>query len=246
MPSNKELQKYCDEYLNINSFKDFSPNGLQVEGRKKITNIISGVSANLALIKNAITKKADAIFVHHGFFWKGEKATITGAKRTKIKLLLANDINLFGYHLPLDAHPYVGNNIKLAQLLNITNPRPIDNSLVWQGNINYSLAELSALINKTLKRKPLIFGDYNKKIKKITWCTGGAQNYIETAIDNGADVYISGEISEQTPALAIENNIAYIAAGHHATERYGIQALCEHLHDVFKLNHQFIDIDNIV
>ena len=246
MVNRRDLASYCDDYLSVDQFKDYCPNGLQIEGCEEITNIISGVSANLDLIERAIDEKADALLVHHGFFWKNEDAKITGIKRNRIAQLLANNINLFAYHLPLDAHTEVGNNVQLAQKLAIQNPTPIGDTLVWQGDINMSLAQFGRVVESATQRKPLILGDDNKQLKRIAWCTGGAQSYIDHAIDVDADIFLTGEVSEQIPAIAKENDIAFISAGHHATERYGVQALCQHLSDKFDLKHQFIDIDNQV
>ena len=246
MVNRRDLASYCDDYLSVDQFKDYCPNGLQIEGCEEITNIISGVSANLDLIERAIDEKADALLVHHGFFWKNEDAKITGIKRNRIAQLLANNINLFAYHLPLDAHTEVGNNIQLAQKLAIQNPTPIGDTLVWQGDIDMSLAQFGRVVESATQRTPLIFGDDNKQLKRIAWCTGGAQSYIDHAIDVDADIFLTGEVSEQIPAIAKENDIAFISAGHHATERYGVQALCQHLSDKFDLKHQFIDIDNQV
>jgi dinuclear metal center YbgI/SA1388 family protein len=246
MVNRQDLANYCADYLNVSQFDDYCPNGLQIEGRTEITNIISGVSANLALIERAIDEKADALFVHHGFFWKNEDAKITGIKRNRIAQLLANNVNLFAYHLPLDAHIKVGNNIQLAQKLAIQNPTPIGDTLVWQGDINMSLAQFGQVVESATQRKPLILGDDNKQLKRIAWCTGGAQGYIDHAINVDADIFLTGEVSEQIPAIAKENDIAFISAGHHATERYGVQALCQHLSEKFDLKHQFIDIDNQV
>ena len=246
MVNHQDLAKYCADYLNVDQFKDYCPNGLQIEGCQEITNIISGVSANLALIEQAIDEKADALFVHHGFFWKNEDTKITGIKRNRIAQLLANNINLFAYHLPLDAHTKVGNNIQLAQKLAIQSPTPIGDTLVWQGDIDMSLAQFGQVVESATQRKPLILGDSNKQLKRIAWCTGGAQSYIDHAINVDADIFLTGEVSEQIPAIAKENDIAFISAGHHATERYGVQALCQHLSEKFDLKHQFIDIDNQV
>jgi dinuclear metal center YbgI/SA1388 family protein len=246
MINRQDLESYCGDYLSVDQFKDYCPNGLQIEGCKEITSIISGVSANLDLIERAIDEKADALFVHHGFFWKNEEAKITGIKRNRIAQLLANNINLFAYHLPLDAHTEVGNNIELAKKLGIHNPTPIGDTLVWQGEINTTLVDFSQMVSQALNRTPLVFGDDSKQLKRITWCTGGAQSYIDHGIAVGADVFLTGEVSEQIPAIAKENDIAFISAGHHATERYGVQALCQHLSDKFDLKHQFIDIDNQV
>ncbi|MDC9714643.1 MAG: Nif3-like dinuclear metal center hexameric protein [Gammaproteobacteria bacterium] len=246
MINNKTLVAYCHDYLNVAAFDDYCPNGLQIEGKPDIRKIISGVSANQDLIDAAIDEKVDALFVHHGFFWKNEAPEIIGIKKNRIKALLEHDINLFAYHLPLDAHTTVGNNIQLAQRLDIKNPEPIGDTLVWQGEIDMTLSQLSNTIEQALNRAPLVFGDDNKSLKRIAWCTGGAQSYIEHAINIGADCFITGEVSEQIPAIAKENNIAFISAGHHATERYGVQALCQHLSQQFDLEHQFVEIDNQV
>ncbi len=246
MVNREELKNYCKDYLETDKFKDYGPNGLQVEGSLSINKIISGVSANLELIERAIDEKADAIFVHHGIFWDNESKTITGPKRTKINLLLKNNINLFGFHLPLDDHPEVGNNVELGRLLGIKNMRPDENSLIWQGELSTNLSEFSKLIEVKLDRMPQIFGGQIREIKKIAWCTGGAQDLIEDALKLNVDLYLSGEVSEKTPAVAKENNISYISAGHHATERYGVQALCRHLCSEFKLQHKYIEINNPV
>jgi putative NIF3 family GTP cyclohydrolase 1 type 2 len=148
--------------------------------------------------------------------------------------------------LPLDAHTKVGNNIQLAQKLAIQSPTPIGDTLVWQGDIDMSLAQFGQVVESATQRKPLILGDSNKQLKRIAWCTGGAQSYIDHAINVDADIFLTGEVSEQIPAIAKENDIAFISAGHHATERYGVQALCQHLSEKFDLKHQFIDIDNQV
>ncbi len=246
MVNREELKNYTQLYLNADAFEDYCPNGLQIEGKKKINKIISGVSANLALIERAIDEKADAIFVHHGLFWKNDSQIISGSKRRKIALLLENNINLFAYHLPLDAHTEVGNNAQLGQLLGITNRKPIDNSLLWAGEIDTVAIEFGEKIESALQRAPLIVGDKSKNIRRIAWCTGAAQGFIEQAIALGVDAYLTGEVSEQTPATALENNLVFFSAGHHATERFGVQALCQHLSDEFGCQHQYIEIDNCV
>ena len=246
MVSLKELENYCNSYLKVQNFKDYCPNGLQVEGSSSVNKIVSGVSANLELIERAIEEKADAIFVHHGFFWENESKTITGAKRNKIALLIDHDISLFGFHLPLDAHPEVGNNVELGRRLDIKNMKPVEDSLLWQGELKTSLSNFSQLIEDKLDRSPQIFGVKQDEISKIAWCTGGAQGFIDDAINLNVDLYLSGEVSEKTPAAAKESNITYICAGHHATERYGIQALCKHLCSKFKLQHQYVEVDNSV
>jgi dinuclear metal center YbgI/SA1388 family protein len=246
MVNQEILAGYCQQYLRVDKFDDYCPNGLQIQGKPDIKKIISGVSANQDLIDAAIDEKADALFVHHGFFWKNEASEIIGIKKNRIKALLDNDINLYAYHLPLDAHTTVGNNIQLAQRLNIKNPEPIGDTLVWQGEVETTLSKLSNTIEQALNRVPLVFGDDDKSLKRIAWCTGGAQSYIEHAININADCFITGEVSEQIPAIAFENNIAFVSAGHHATERYGVQALCQHLSQKFNLKCQFIDINNQV
>ena len=246
MVHREELDNYCNNFLNIKNFKDYGPNGLQIEGSDTINKIISGVSANLNLIERAIEENADAIFVHHGIFWENESNLITGAKRKKIALLIDNNINLFGYHLPLDAHPEVGNNIELGRILGIKNMKSVEDSYLWQGELNTDLNSFSSLIERELGRAPQLFGKINKLIKKIAWCTGGAQGFIDEAVKLKVDLYLSGEVSERTPSVAKENGITYISAGHHATERYGVQSLCNHLCSKFKLQHQYIEVDNSV
>jgi len=246
MVNREELKNYCNTYLDIDKFKDYCPNGLQIEGSLNITKIVSGVSANLELIERAIEEKADAIFVHHGIFWDNESKAITGAKRAKIALLLKHNINLFGFHLPLDDHHEIGNNVELGRRLGIKKMEPVEGGLLWQGELNTNLSDFSKLIEEKLYRAPQIFGKKSDKIKKIAWCTGAAQGFIEDAITLNVDLYLSGEVSEKTPAVAKENNITFISAGHHATERYGVQALCDHLCSQFKLHHQYIEVDNSV
>ncbi|MCH9712120.1 MAG: Nif3-like dinuclear metal center hexameric protein [Proteobacteria bacterium] len=246
MVNNIVLEKYLSEYLSASSFSDYCPNGLQIEGRPDISKIVTGVSANQDLIERAIDEQADALLVHHGFFWKNESAVITGIKKNRIKALLDNNINLFAYHLPLDAHPVVGNNIQLALRFNIQNPQPIGDTLVWQGEVDAPLHDVAQSVMNVTSRAPLVFGAEDKKINKIAWCSGGAQSYIEHAINIGADCFITGEVSEQIPAICQENDITFISAGHHATERYGVQTLGQHLSQEFELFHQYIDIDNIV
>jgi dinuclear metal center YbgI/SA1388 family protein len=246
MASREVLKQYTQTYLNADAFEDYCPNGLQIEGKEEINKIISGVSANLALIERAIDEKADAIFVHHGLFWKNDPQTISGAKRRKIALLLKNNINLFAYHLPLDAHPEVGNNAQLGQLLGINNMIPVANSLLWTGELESSVSEFGVEIENALQRAPLIIGDKSSNIKRIAWCTGAAQGFIDQAIELNVDAYLTGEVSEQTPAVALENDLVFISAGHHATERYGVQALCQHLSSKFSCQHQYIEINNYV
>lgn len=244
-----ELTAYLQQFLQVDKFKDYCPNGLQVEGKKEIQKIVTGVTASMALLEAAHAAQADLIMVHHGYFWRGEDAPIVGSKRKRIGFLLENNINLMAYHLPLDAHAELGNNVQLGKLLGIT---PIgyagELNIVAYGHLEQPLplTEFVQKIENTLQRKPTVVGPLQKMVQKVAWCTGAAQGYIDTAIDLGVDVYISGEISEQTYHEAIESGVSYISAGHHATERYGIQALGEHLAHKFNLSHQFIDIQNPV
>ncbi len=247
----KQLLQFLDTLLKPEEFKDYCPNGLQVEGTENIKTIVSGVSACQALIDKAIELKADAILVHHGFFWKGESPVLTGMKARRIKHLMQNNINLIAYHLPLDCHKQFGNNIQLAKLLNFKDLKSFSvdgqQDLLWTGKVekNFSPEAFNELISQKLKRKPLIEWT-NTNIKNIAWCTGAAQDFIFQAIDLGCDTFITGEVSERTIHIARENQINFVAAGHHATERYGVKALGTHLAETFSLAHFFIDIDNPV
>ena len=231
-------------------FKDYAPNGLQVQGKDGIRTLVSGVTATRALIERAIELQAEAIVVHHGYFWKSEDPAITGMKFQRVRLLIEHGINLFAYHLPLDAHPELGNNAQLARVLGIQmegglqpgEQRPIGN--VGSLDQPLGLEALAARISERLGRTPLCIRGGNHPIRRVAWCTGGAQGYIEQAVALGADAYISGEISEQTVHIARECGIHYIAAGHHATERYGARALGEYVAARLGLVHHFVDIDN--
>lgn len=246
-----ELTSYLEILLDVQKFQDYCPNGLQVEGRQSIKRIVTGVTASQALIDQAIAVGADAILVHHGYFWKGEPAPITGIKAKRIKALMQHDISLLAYHLPLDAHGEFGNNAQLAKLLGLEICGGLDGSDVPIGfwgkpSKPCSLEAFAQNIEQQLLRKPLVIGAGNKQLSKVAWCTGAAQSYIEKAVALGVDCFISGEISEPTVHIARECDIAYISAGHHATERYGVKALGEHLQQKFAIECQFIDIDNPV
>ena len=243
------LEKYLNELLDIHRFQDYCPNGLQVEGRHQVENIVSGVTASLDLLQAAIAAKADAILVHHGYFWRNEDSRIVGIKSRRIGLLMANQVNLFAYHLPLDSHPQFGNNTLLGKKLGfIETGRFRGQDIMMHGELpkKMTLKELEERISRTLLRKPQVIGDENKIIHRIAWCTGGAQNYFDAVIPQNVDAYITGEISEHNVHLARETGIAFISAGHHATERYGVQALGDHIAQKFSLQHQFIDMDNPV
>ncbi|MCO7243907.1 Nif3-like dinuclear metal center hexameric protein [Halomonas sp. R1t8] len=238
--------------MRAEQFKDFTVNGLQVEGRDTVKRVMSGVTACQALLDEAVAWQADMVLVHHGYFWKNEPVPITGMKQRRIKTLLANDISLLAYHLPLDAHAEIGNNAQLAKRLGWKVEGCLDGELgeglLWSGRLvaPQSIGELAGQISTTLQRSPLVveapFAE--QSIERIAWCTGGAQDMITTAYEAGAQVFVSGEISERTTHLAREMGIHYIAAGHHATERYGVQALGEWLGSEFGVEHRFVDIDN--
>lgn len=243
----EELQSYLNSYLKVPEFKDYAPNGLQVEGQEEIKTIVTGVTACQALIDEAIKLNADAILVHHGYFWKSEPEVITGFKQKRIKSLLVNDINLFGYHLPLDAHEELGNNALLGKLWGLIDITPLP-GLVRLGKLSeaVSIDEFKSKVSTSLEREVLHLPGGKELVQTIAWCSGGAQGYINQAIEWNADVYISGEVSEQTTHLAKECGVHYLAAGHHATERWGIKALGEHLAKKFELQCYFVDIENPV
>jgi dinuclear metal center YbgI/SA1388 family protein len=241
-----DLSNYLNGLLQPERFSDYCPNGLQVEGKREINNIVTGVTASMELLQAALEANADVILVHHGYFWRNEALPITGIKKRRIQFLLQHDINLFAYHLPLDMHPELGNNVMLAKQLDLKITKWADMLALAELNKPQTLASFAEHVQATLKRKPLVIGDLNKPIKNIALCTGAAQGYIEQALAENVDVYISGEISEQTVHVARESGMSYISAGHHATERYGVQALGEHLAKRFGLQHQYIDCDNPV
>lgn len=248
-----ELVNYADTLLNASAIQDYCPNGLQVEGRSEVRTLVSGVTASQALVDAAIARGADAILVHHGYFWKGEDPCITGMKRRRLAALLAAEVSLLGYHLPLDAHPEFGNNAQLARRFGFTidgwfgsGGRGPDLACHTQLDQAVSAGELAARIATALDRTPQLVEGGTQRISRVGWCTGAAQSYIEAAARLGLDAFISGEISEQTVHIARECGIHFIAAGHHATERYGAQALGDHLGTHFGLQHFFLDLDNPV
>ena len=248
--NNLQLEQILNQKLASDKINDYAPNGLQVEGKSEIRKIITGVTASQALIDYAVAQRADALLVHHGYFWKSENPCIRGMKGKRIKTLLVNDINLYGYHLPLDVHPELGNNAQLAALLGIENLQPLEASStsipVW-GTLKSPLTstQLGALIEQQLGRKPLICSDNTPALlSKVGICTGGGQGYIDLAAAQGCDAFITGEVSEQTIHSAREQGIAFFAAGHHATERYGIKALGQWLANEYGLEVEFKDIDN--
>lgn len=244
-----ELQFSLDKLLACDRFVDYCPNGLQVEGRDDIARVVCGVTANLALIERSIEVGADAIVVHHGWFWKGEDSRIVGIRKRRMELLLKHDINLFAYHLPLDAHPELGNNAQLAHQFGwLFDGVCVSQPLVHLGRLPRELmaGEFVQTVAKKMDREPFFVGDEQKIIRRIGWCSGAAQGYFEHAINAGVDLFLSGEISEQTVHLARESGVSYLAAGHHATELYGVQALGRYLNTGFGLEVSFVDIGNPV
>jgi dinuclear metal center YbgI/SA1388 family protein len=245
----EELVDYLDGLLVPGKFRDYCPNGLQVEGRDQVVRLVAGVTASQALLDAAVARNADAILVHHGYFWKGEDGRVTGIRRQRLATLLAHDINLLAYHLPLDAHPELGNNAQLAQRLGwVPEGYFGEQDIAWLGSLETpaDLDTLAADVQRVLGRVPLVIGQGGRPIRRVAWCSGGAQGYFEQAIALGVDAYVSGEISEQTVHLARESGVAYIAAGHHATERFGVQAVANHLALQFGINCEFVDLDNPV
>lgn len=248
--TNVELQNYLDGMLRVSEISDYCPNGLQVEGASKIEKVVTGVTASQALLDAAIEANADALIVHHGYFWKGESQVIAGMKKRRLQTLLSNDINLYAYHLPLDVHPEFGNNRQLASLLDIQNVSAVSDvkpvGVVMQGNFEVEITgtELQAKLQQILGRDVLLEGPASKPISTLAWCTGGGQGFIEQAVELGVDAFITGEVSEQTVHTAREMGITFFAAGHHATERYGVKSLGEHLAQQFDIRVEFIDINN--
>ena len=252
--SRTALTQAFDALLQPDQFNDYGPNGLQVEGKDRVRKIVSGVTASRALIEAAIEAQADAIFVHHGLFWRGQDGRVTGWMKHRLSLLLQHDINLFAYHLPLDAHTELGNNAQLGLMLGL---KAFDGAAGRFGEQNLGFfgaradgrnfakaASLANHVERVLMRPVALVDVPDKTIKKVAWCTGGAQSYFEAAIAAGADAFITGEISEPQAHYARECGVAYLACGHHATERYGAPAVADHVARQFGLEHEFIDIDN--
>jgi len=250
MATAQQLLQAFDALLQPERFKDYGPNGLQVEGKDSVRRIVSGVTASRALIEAAVQAGADAIFVHHGLFWRGQDGRVTGWMRQRLALLLRHDINLFAYHLPLDAHPELGNNAQLGRELGLqATARFGEQELGFIGvradAASFASAQgLAAHVERALGRMVILAAGDTRPIRKIAWCTGGAQGYFEAAIAAGADAFITGEISEPQAHYARECGVAFLACGHHASERYGAPAVASHVAQQFGVEHQFIDIDN--
>ncbi|HFD31215.1 MAG TPA: Nif3-like dinuclear metal center hexameric protein [Gammaproteobacteria bacterium] len=247
-----DIVAFTNDFLEIDKFEDYSPNGLQVEGNKEVKRIVSGVTASQALIDGAIELGADMILVHHGFFWRGESNEIVGLKYQKIKSLIESKISLVAYHLPLDAHPLCGNNAQLAKRLGVSlsstfGPGKIPLGVVGELGETLTADIFVDHIQGVLKRKPLHIGaNLTKRVKKIALCTGGAQSYFSSAIEQGVDIFVTGEVSEQNYHMALESGVNFVAAGHHATERYGVQALADLLREKFSVEVNYVELANPV
>jgi len=246
----RELLDYTDRLLEVETVRDYCPNGLQVEGRPEIERLMTGVTANQPLLEAAVDWHADALLVHHGWFWKNEPAVLTGMKLRRVRTALDGGFNLIAYHLPLDVHRRYGNNAELARLLGIEVEGQRDAAgvpgLLWYGRLPAPVAasELGERIAHQLQRVPLHLGPGEGRIETVAWCTGAGQDFIDDAAALGVDAFVSGEVSERTTHAAREQGIHYFAAGHHATERHGVQALAAHLAERFELETRFVDIDN--
>lgn len=244
-----ELADYTGQLLEVGRFRDYCPNGLQVQGRERVGSLVTGVTASLALLEAAHQAGADAILVHHGYFWRNEPPQVTGIKHRRLGLLLRESIGLLAYHLPLDAHPELGNNTQLAARFGIVpEGRFGEQEIGLHGRLDdpVNLQAFGSRVAGALGRPPLVIGDPDRPVRRIALCSGAAQGMFEEAAALGIDLFITGEASEQSTHLARELGVAFIAAGHHATERYGVQALGEHLAQRFGIRHLFIDIDNPV
>ena len=245
----KDLARYTDALLDASCIKDYCPNGMQVEGSETISHAVCAVTASLAVVEEAARRRAGALLVHHGYFWRGEEPRLIGARGRRIKALMAADINLLAWHLPLDLHPELGNNAQFGRQLGwVVSGVAGDRGLIAYADLDVDLsaAALATLLRARLDREPLLVGALDRPIRRVAWCTGGAQDMLDSAIDLGADAFISGEISERTTHVAREAGVVYAAAGHHATERFGIQALAAHLSGHFGIPIDFIDDPNPV
>jgi dinuclear metal center YbgI/SA1388 family protein len=249
-----ELARWLDDTLQPGRFRDYCPNGLQVAGKQRVRRLVTGVTASMGLLHAAVEHGADAVLAHHGWFWKSEDNRLIGARRERVAFILKHKLNLFAYHLPLDAHPTLGNNARLGQVLGFEPERDAEgapitcgpDSLVWLGRCapGLTLGALSERVARALGRTPLAVGEASRPVSRVAWCTGGAQNFMQAAIDAGAQVYLTGEASEPNFHLANETGTAFIAAGHHATERYGVQALGEAAAQALGIEVRFIDLPN--
>jgi dinuclear metal center YbgI/SA1388 family protein len=242
-----ELQSHLRQLLGVDRFRDYGPNGLQVEGRAEVRRIASGVTASRAFIDAAIAAGADTLIVHHGLFWRGQDGRLTGWLKERVKRLMAHEINLFAYHLPLDAHAELGNNAQLGQRLGLAAEARFgeqDLGFIGTAGTSTSAAALARSVAQALRREPLLVPGDGRPLRRVAWCSGGAQGYFEAAIAAGADAFITGEISEPQAHLAAETGVTFLACGHHATERYGAPAVAAAVAAQFGLEHEFIEIEN--
>ena len=247
MATRGEIEAYLNTLLDVGRFRDYGPNGLQVEGKPEVRRIVSGVTASRALIEAAVAVRADAVLVHHGLFWKGHDGRVTGWLKQRLELLLAHQINLFAFHLPLDAHPELGNNAQFGLRLQWrADARFGEQDLGFIGSAGGAMTavELGAALKQQLGREPTVIAGDGRPLRRIAWCTGGAQGYFEAAIAAGADAFVTGEISEPQAHYARETGVAFFACGHHASERFGAPAVAQHVAERFGLEHRFIEIDN--
>jgi dinuclear metal center YbgI/SA1388 family protein len=241
------LLAHLDTCLDANRFRDYGPNGLQVEGKAQIRHLVTGVTASLALIEQAIAAHADAVLVHHGLFWRGQEGRVTGWMKQRLQKLLAHDISLLAYHLPLDAHPELGNNAQWGQRLGL-----LADGRFWEQNLGFigpapdglTMASLVQQVHTSMGRIPTVMAGDGRPLKRVAWCSGGAQSAFEAAIAAGADVFLTGEMSEPQAHYARETGVAFVACGHHASERYGVQALGQHVAETFGIAHSYIEVDN--
>jgi dinuclear metal center YbgI/SA1388 family protein len=242
----EQVEQALHQLLRPDLLKDYGPNGLQVEGTHEVCHIVSGVTASLAFIEQAVAAGADTLLVHHGLFWRGHDGRLTGWLRQRVALLMRHNLNLFAYHLPLDAHAELGNNAQFGSLLGMTaDARFGEQDLGFVGPAPVpTLEALQQRVAAVLHRTPLVVPGQGRPLRRVAWCTGGAQGFFEAAIAAGADLFITGEISEPQTHLARETGVAFMACGHHATERYGAQAVASHIAARFGLRHDFIDVDN--
>ena len=243
------LVAQLDALLEPARFRDYVPNGLQVEGRATVRKVVTGVTACQALLDRAVAEGADAVLVHHGYFWRNEPSTLTGLKRRRIATLIRHDISLLAYHLPLDAHPELGNNVGLGRVMGLTASDHFgEQALGFAGSLEAPIdaAGLADRLGGALGRDVLLLGDPGRSVRRVGWCTGGAQSYFADAIAAGVDVFVTGEVSEPCEHLARESGVAFLAAGHHATERFGVATLADWLRRQLGLDCHFVDIPNPV
>jgi len=247
MAHRSDIDNYLRELLAVDRFRDYGPNGLQLEGKAEVRRLVSGVTASLAFIDAAIEAGADAILVHHGLFWRGQDGRLVGWLKARVARLIAHEINLFAYHLPLDAHPLLGNNAQFGRVLGLQADQTFgdqDLGFIGPAGAAGSAAALAAQVRASLQREPLLVPGDGRALRRVAWCTGGAQGHFEEAIAAGADAYITGEISEPQAHLARETGVAFLACGHHATERFGAPAVAADVARRFDLEHRFIDVPN--